>query len=158
MKQTPETVILIDCGCDGIQKLARAVRDKQIYTMVIPCTAPVERVMAENPVGLVFVSGGNEARLADAQAKFAAVGLPKFTAAGLDDACKVTEFCINECKCSSNWKMETFIEEAVADGVLVGEHLGTAQHDAVDDDQRQEDAQRASFNNNICTCIPFPAS
>ena len=115
MKQTPETVILIDCGCDGIQKLARAVRDKQIYTMVIPCTAPVERVMAENPVGLVFVSGGNEARLADAQAKFAAVGLPKFTAAGLDDACKVTEFCINECKCSGNWKMETFIEEAVAD-------------------------------------------
>ena len=59
MKQTPETVILIDCGYDGIQKVARAVRDKQIYTMVIPCTAPAERVMAENPVGLVFVSGGN---------------------------------------------------------------------------------------------------
>jgi carbamoylphosphate synthase small subunit len=71
MKQTPETVILIDCGYDGIQKLARAVRDKKIYTMVIPCTAPVDRVMAENPVGIVFVSGGNCGRLSEAQNKFA---------------------------------------------------------------------------------------
>ena len=55
MKKTPETVVLIDCGYDGIQKLARAVRDKQIYTMVIPFTAPVERVMEEDPAGLVFV-------------------------------------------------------------------------------------------------------
>ena len=77
MKQTPETVILIDCGYDGIQKLARAVRDKQIYTMVRPCTAPADRVLAENPVGLVFVSGGNASRLADAEAKFSATALPK---------------------------------------------------------------------------------
>ena len=115
MKQTPETVILIDCGYDGIQKLARAVRDKQIYTMVIPCTAPAERVLAENPVGLVFVSGGNDARMADAQAKFAGVSLPKFAAADLNDADKVIDFCVKECKCSGNWKMEDFIEEAVAD-------------------------------------------
>ena len=100
MKQTPETVVLIDCGYDGIQKLARAVRDKKIYTMVIPCTAPVDRVMAENPVGLVFVSGGNDSRMAEAQAKFAAVTLPKFTATDLNDAANVTEFCFAECKCS----------------------------------------------------------
>ena len=115
MKQTPETVILIDCGYDGIQKLARAVRDKQIYTMVIPCTAPAERVMAENPVGLVFVSGGNDTRMADAQAKFAGVSLPKFAAQDLNDADKVIDFCVKECKCSGNWRMEDFIEEAVAD-------------------------------------------
>ncbi len=115
MKQTPETVILIDCGYDGIQKLARAVRDKQIYTMVIPCTAPAERVMAENPVGLVFVSGGNDARLADSQAKFAGENLPKLAVAGLEDAEKVVDFCMKDCKCSGNWKMEDFIEEAIAD-------------------------------------------
>ena len=115
MKQTPETVILIDCGYDGIQKLARAVRDKQIYTMVIPCTAPVERVMAENPVGLVLVSGGNSARFADTQAKFAGVSVPVCVAEDLKDAEKVTDFCINECKCSGNWKMSSFIDEAVAD-------------------------------------------
>ncbi|MBQ9786682.1 MAG: glutamine-hydrolyzing GMP synthase [Lentisphaeria bacterium] len=115
MKQTPETVILIDCGYDGIQKLARAVRDKQIYTMVIPCTAPGERVMAENPVGLVFVSGGNDARLADSQAKFAGENLPKLAVAGLEDAEKVVDFCMKDCKCSGNWKMEDFIEEAIAD-------------------------------------------
>ena len=115
MKQTPETVILIDCGYDGIQKLARAVRDKQIYTMVIPCTAPVERVMAENPVGLVFVSGGNSNRLSETEAKFAGVQLPKFTAADLSDSESVAEFCFNECKCGGNWNMADFIDEAVAD-------------------------------------------
>ena len=115
MKQTPETVILIDFWFDGIQKLARAVRDKQIYTMVIPCTAPVERVMAENPVGLVFVSGGNCARAKECEAKFADVKLPKFTAADLSDSESVAEFCFNECKCGGNWNMADFIDEAVAD-------------------------------------------
>ena len=71
--------------------------------------------MAENPVGLVFVSGGNDARLADSQAKFAGENLPKLAVAGLEDAEKVVDFCMKDCKCSGNWKMEDFIEEAIAD-------------------------------------------
>ena len=115
MKQTPETVVLIDCGYDGIQKLARAVRDKQIYTMVIPCTAPVDRVMAEKPAGLVLVAGGKSQRLADAKAKFADVAIPVLSVEDLNDADKVIDFCFKDCKCSGNWKMEQFIEEAIAD-------------------------------------------
>ena len=114
MKKTPETVVLIDCGYDGIQKLARAVRDKQIYTMVIPFTAPVERVMEEDPAGLVFV-GADKGILDGAKNKFSSVSLPKFTAASVEDADKVTDFCFKECRCSGNWKLENFIDEAVAD-------------------------------------------
>ena len=114
MKKTPETVVLIDCGYDGIQKLARAVRDKQIYTMVIPFTAPVERVMEEDPAGLVFV-GADKGILDGAKKKFSSVSLPKFTAASVEDADKVTDFCFKECRCSGNWKLENFIDEAVAD-------------------------------------------
>ena len=115
MKKTPETVVLIDCGYDGIQKLARAVRDRQIYTMVIPFTAPVERVMEEDPAGLVFVGGAENGFLKDAEKKFGAVDLPKCTAGSAEDADKVTDFCFKECHCSGNWKLENFIDEAVAD-------------------------------------------
>ena len=36
MKQTPETIILLNFVCEDIQKVARAVRDRNIYTMVMP--------------------------------------------------------------------------------------------------------------------------
>ena len=53
MKQTPETVVLVNFGCEEIQKFARAIRDRHIYTMVMPYTVPAERVMQEAPVGLM---------------------------------------------------------------------------------------------------------
>ena len=34
MKLTPETVVLINFGRNDIQKLARGIRDRGIYTMV----------------------------------------------------------------------------------------------------------------------------
>ena len=54
MKQTPETVVLLNFVCDGIQKIARAIRDRHIYTMVMPYTVSTERLMQEKPVGLIF--------------------------------------------------------------------------------------------------------
>ena len=53
IKKTPETVILLNFGCKDIQRLAKAVRAENIYTMVMPWTTPVERVMQEEPVGLI---------------------------------------------------------------------------------------------------------
>ena len=38
MKQTPETIILLNFVCEDIQKAARLVRDSGIYTMVMPYT------------------------------------------------------------------------------------------------------------------------
>lgn len=49
MKQTPETIVLLNFVCEDIQKIARAIRDKHIYTMVMPYTVSVERLMQENP-------------------------------------------------------------------------------------------------------------
>ncbi len=115
MRKTPETIVLVDCGCSFVQKLARAVRDKNIYTMVIPGGAPAARVLEEKPVGLVFVAGNDPELLAKTEAKFAGTDLPKITVSKLEDADKVVDFCFNSCSCSGNWKMETFIEEAIAD-------------------------------------------
>lgn len=115
MKRTPETVVLIDCGCSAVQKIARAVRDKNIYTMVIPGGAPVARVMEEQPVGLVLIAGDDAAKNSAIQQKFADVALPQMNAASVDDAPAIIDFCIKSCGCTGSWKMENFIDEAVAD-------------------------------------------
>ncbi len=113
MRQTPETVVLINCGCEAVQKHARAVRAKGIYTMVIPYSAPAERVMAENPVGLVFIADRRDELLTAAQEKFAAAPVPKLSVAGDIDDNAVAAFCFDKCGCSGRWKMENFIEDAV---------------------------------------------
>ena len=115
MRKTPETIVLIDCGCAFVQKIARAVRDRNIYTMVMPGGTPIERVLAEDPVGLVLVAGEDAAKTAEYRAKFAAVKLPQFSAARVGDADAIVDFCVRECKCTKSWKLENFIDEAVAD-------------------------------------------
>ena len=98
-----------------MQKIARAVRDKHIYTMVIPGGAPVARVMEEQPAGLVLIAGDDAAKNSAIQQKFADVALPQMSAASVDDAPAIIDFCMTSCGCTGSWKMENFIEEAVAD-------------------------------------------
>ena len=116
MKVTPETVVLINCGCEGIQKLARAVRAQKVYTMVIPYSASVERVNAEKPAGLILVADGNGALLEEAKQKFAVCGIPQLVVTDPENAVQTAvDFCFNECKCTGSWSLDNFIDEAVAD-------------------------------------------
>ena len=116
MKVTPETVVLINCGCEGIQKLARAVRARKVYTMVIPYSASVERVNAEKPAGLIFVADGNGALLEEAKQKFAVCGIPQLVVTDPENAVQTAvDFCFDECKCTGSWSLDNFIDEAVAD-------------------------------------------
>ncbi len=116
MKQTPETVVLLNFGCNDIQKFARAIRDRHIYTMVMPYTVPVERVQQENPVGLIICADPETPSRPEARAKFDALKLPTLDlSAGATDAEAAVAFCKNSCGCTGNWTMEKFIEEAVAD-------------------------------------------
>ena len=120
MKQTPETIILLNFVCEDIQKVARAVRDRNIYTMVMPYTVPVERVMQEKPVGLIVCADpGVPAHDADLQ-RFKALGLPllelEITKENIPaQAEKAIAFCMEKCGCHGLWKMENFIDEVIAD-------------------------------------------
>ena len=116
MKQTPETVVLLNFGCTDIQKFARAIRDKHIYTMVMPYTVPVDRVRQESPVGLIICADAGTPDRSEAKEKFAALQLPTLDLAG-QELCaeKAVDFCISKCGCTGNWRMDKFIEEAVAD-------------------------------------------
>ena len=121
MKQTPETVVLLNFVCDGIQKIARAIRDRHIYTMVMPYTVSTERLMQEKPVGLIFCSDAGVPSHEEEEKRFLALGLPVFRLTvekNGDPAAlveKAVEFCKKTCGCTGSWTMENFIEEAVRD-------------------------------------------
>ena len=121
MKQTPETVVMLNFVCDDIQKIARAVRDKNIYTMVMPYTVTAERVNQEKPVGII-VCKDKSAPARDAElAKFKSLNIPMIELEIDDEASKLNavekavDFCLNTCKCSGSWTMENFLEEAIRD-------------------------------------------
>lgn len=110
MKQTPETVVLVNYGYEDIQKLARSIRDNGIYTMVMPYTVPMERIKAEAPIGLIECY--DEKPLAEL-GRFANLGLPTAIVSGDADVSALVSFCKEECGCTCSWKLETFIDEAV---------------------------------------------
>ena len=130
MKKTKETVVLIDCGYGDIQKFARGIRSQHIYTMVMPYSVSAERVMEESPVGIIIVADKTDAVIAEKIQKFAAMDLPKIAVnaaadmqpaldkvtvndpLAVDEVCK---FCREKCGCTGSWRMETFVDEAVAD-------------------------------------------
>ena len=121
MKQTPETVVMLNFVCDDIQKIARAVRDKNIYTMVMPYTVSADRVNQEKPVGII-VCKDKSAPAHDADlAKFKTLNVPMLELEIDDEASKsaaiekAVDFCLNTCKCSGSWTMENFLEEAIRD-------------------------------------------
>ena len=116
MKKTPETVILVNCRCTDIQKYARAIRDRQIYTMVMPYTAPLERVMAESPAGVILLADEDNEFAAAARGKFSGSGLQVLDEVGKPfDVDRCVDFCRSKCGCTGSWKLENFIDEAVAD-------------------------------------------
>ena len=117
MKQTPETIVLVNFGCEDIQKFARPIRDRHIYTMVMPYTVPAERVMEEKPVGLILCADAGTPERPGAREKFEALKLPILdltSGTGTGDVDAAVAFCC-QCGCHGSWTMEKFIDEAVAD-------------------------------------------
>ena len=114
IKQTPETVILINFGCKDIQKFARAIRAEHIYTMVMPWTASVARIQAESPVGIIACRDASAPEHPAELAAFKAMGLPFMTSEAIDPAPAIA-FCKEKCGCHGLWTVERFIDEAIAD-------------------------------------------
>ena len=117
MKQTPETIVLVNFGCEDIQKFARSIRARHIHTMVMPYPVPPERVMEEKPVGLILCADAGTPERPGAREKFEALKLPILdltSGTGTGDVDAAVAFCC-QCGCHGSWTMEKFIDEAVAD-------------------------------------------
>ena len=53
-----QQVTLLDFGAAYTQKLARIIRDENVYCEVLPYTAPLDTVLAGKPMGLILCGGG----------------------------------------------------------------------------------------------------
>ena len=52
-----EAIVVLDFGSQVTQLIARRIREAGVFCEILPCTAPIERILANSPQGIVL-SGG----------------------------------------------------------------------------------------------------
>jgi len=73
------TIVILDFGSQYTQLIARRIREFNVFSVVLPCTAPMEQIQALNPKGLILSGGPCSVYDADSPAADPAVlslGLP----------------------------------------------------------------------------------
>ncbi len=73
------TIVILDFGSQYTQLIARRIREFNVFSVVLPCTAPLEQVRALKPAGVILSGGPCSVYDADAPAADEAVlamGLP----------------------------------------------------------------------------------
>ncbi len=51
------SIVVLDFGSQYTQLIARRIREQNVFSVVLPCTASLEEVRSQNPIGLIL-SGG----------------------------------------------------------------------------------------------------
>ena len=54
---TSSTIVILDFGSQYTQLIARRIREFNVFSVVLPCTAPLAEVLALHPKGIIL-SGG----------------------------------------------------------------------------------------------------
>jgi GMP synthase (glutamine-hydrolysing) len=73
------TIVILDFGSQYTQLIARRIRELDVFSVVLPCTAPLERVLALKPKGIILSGGPSsvyDESAPKADAKVLATGLP----------------------------------------------------------------------------------
>jgi GMP synthase (glutamine-hydrolysing) len=73
------TIVILDFGSQYTQLIARRIREFNVYSVVLPCTVPLERVKALSPLGIILSGGPSSVYDADAPAAdpaLLALGIP----------------------------------------------------------------------------------
>src|SRR5881394_1657714 len=79
MKAELGGVVVLDFGGQYTQLIARRIREQQVFSAVLPCTAPVEEIQRFEPAGIVLSGGPSSVYDPDApkcDPKVLALGIP----------------------------------------------------------------------------------
>ena len=74
-----QSIVILDFGAQYSQLIARRVRELKVFSVVLPCTASVDEIRRQNPVGIILSGGPCSVYDADAPAmddRVFALGLP----------------------------------------------------------------------------------
>jgi GMP synthase (glutamine-hydrolysing) len=63
-----QTVVILDFGSQYTQLIARRIRERNVFSVVLPCTVPLAEVQALHPIGLILSGGPSSVYDADAPA------------------------------------------------------------------------------------------
>ena len=63
-----QTVVILDFGSQYTQLIARRIREQNVFSVVLPCTAPLIEIQAYQPIGLILSGGPSSVYDADAPA------------------------------------------------------------------------------------------
>jgi len=61
-----QTVVILDFGSQYTQLIARRIREQNVFSVVLPCTAPIGEIEALKPIGLILSGGPSSVYDADA--------------------------------------------------------------------------------------------
>ena len=68
-----QTIVILDFGSQYTQLIARRIRELNVFSVVLPCTAPLDEIRALAPIGLILSGGPSSVYDADAPAADAAM-------------------------------------------------------------------------------------
>src|SRR6185312_4685192 len=60
------SIVILDFGSQYTQLIARRVREQNVFSVVLPCTAKVSEIEAHKPIGLILSGGPSSVYDADA--------------------------------------------------------------------------------------------
>jgi GMP synthase (glutamine-hydrolysing) len=63
-----QTVVILDFGSQYTQLIARRIREQNVFSVVLPCTAPLSEIQALHPIGIILSGGPSSVYDADAPA------------------------------------------------------------------------------------------
>ncbi|HXZ81233.1 MAG TPA: glutamine-hydrolyzing GMP synthase [Terriglobales bacterium] len=64
--QAPQSIVVLDFGSQYTQLIARRIRELNVFSVVLPCTASLEEICSYAPVGIILSGGPSSVYEADA--------------------------------------------------------------------------------------------